>query len=320
MKYYLLALCVFISSSVLCSEPDVNQDTNFSSTVQDIPATEQSDGQVSLLTEKNITVVPAEDNKITTHTAQDEPPKDVPIDSAVANETASPTEVGSELPGQESIANGNETDSKPAANKTKITKVTCRARNLTEEVVPVVRLVNSSVMLNVIVPNPNITANECALVMFYAPWCHFSARAAPHYNALARVFPSIHMLAINAIKHNSLNSRYGTVAVPTLLLFHNGRAVAKFNESQYVLDKYVKFVEKYTGLAPEGLVNVTSVDFEGPLPSEPTREMDYMLWLAWFFILSCCGFGFSKSTLCSRITESIRNNWREAEAQHEHAD
>ena len=31
----------------------------------------------------------------------------------------------------------------------------------------------------------------CSITMFFAPWCEFSAGAAPHYNALARVFPQL---------------------------------------------------------------------------------------------------------------------------------
>ena len=31
----------------------------------------------------------------------------------------------------------------------------------------------------------------CSITMFFASWCQFSAEAAPHYNALARVFPQI---------------------------------------------------------------------------------------------------------------------------------
>lgn len=203
-----------------------------------------------------------------------------------------------------------------SGNKTKFYPVTCKERIVDD--FPAVKLVNSSVLLSVIVPTSNKTANECVLVLFYAPWCQFCAAAAPHYNALARLYPTIHVIAINAIKYHNLNTRYGTVAVPNVLLFHNGRAITKYNETMYTLDKFSKFVIKYTGLDPVGAVNVTSADFEGPLPSEPLHETDYILWVSWLFIIFCCVLGFTKSPLWHYILESVRNNWLEAEAQHEH--
>uniref|UniRef100_T1JD07 Thioredoxin domain-containing protein n=1 Tax=Strigamia maritima TaxID=126957 RepID=T1JD07_STRMM len=203
---------------------------------------------------------------------------------------------------------------------TKATKVDCKARELSVDENPTVFIVNSSVMLGAVVPETNISANECALVLFFAPWCHFSALAAPHFNALARLYPTFHLFAINAIKFNGLNTRYGIAAVPTLVLFHNGRAIAKFNETVYSLDNFVQFVGKYTSSQTDGIINVTSADFFGPLPSTPSNETDYVLIIVWTFIFACATFGFVKSTFCCRIVEVIRNNWREAEAQHEHVE
>ena len=52
--------------------------------------------------------------------------------------------------------------------------------------------------------NPNVTNRsmgaECHLVMFYAPWCPFSAQAAPHFNGLARAFPDIGLYAVDSSK------------------------------------------------------------------------------------------------------------------------
>ena len=45
----------------------------------------------------------------------------------------------------------------------------------------------------------------------------------------------------------SLNSRYGTVAVPNILVFYNAKAVARFNKSERVLEKIVGFVSNITG-------------------------------------------------------------------------
>lgn len=50
------------------------------------------------------------------------------------------------------------------------------------------------------VTNRTIPA-PCILALFYAHTCPFSAMAAPHFNALARAFPSVKLIAINTKKH-----------------------------------------------------------------------------------------------------------------------
>lgn len=41
----------------------------------------------------------------------------------------------------------------------------------------------------------------CILVLFYARWCVFSSQAAPHFNAMPRIFPLMKMVAVDAIKY-----------------------------------------------------------------------------------------------------------------------
>lgn len=127
---------------------------------------------------------------------------------------------------------------------------------------------------------PNITnrftAAPCVLVLFYAHTCPFSAMAAPHFNALARAFPTVRMIAINTKKYQmwvllietsfvfrkdysfvlyshivifrcSINSQFGIVGVPTLVLFHNGRPILKFNRPFYTLAQFSKFLTQCTG-------------------------------------------------------------------------
>lgn len=73
--------------------------------------------------------------------------------------------------------------------------------------------------------------------------------AAPHFNALPRFFPDLKMVAIDVIKHRSMNAQFGIVGTPTLMLFHNGRPAAKFNEtSEYRLELFSNFITKHTGL------------------------------------------------------------------------
>lgn len=48
----------------------------------------------------------------------------------------------------------------------------------------------------------NANSSECSVVLFFTAWCQFSARLAPHFNALPRVFPSMHFLALDASQHS----------------------------------------------------------------------------------------------------------------------
>lgn len=197
-------------------------------------------------------------------------------------------------------------------------KIRCTLKTTLEGIIPEVKIMNLSSLLNALTPVPNITDGECAVVLFYSPWCVFSARAAPHFNALARVFPQISFYAIDAVQHTNLHMRYGLISVPTILLFQNGRAVAKYNESHSSLEKFANFVNELTGIIPEGALNVTSADMTGPVPAALQEKTDYILILSWVFTIACLCIWFLKSSFCHRIVESIKNTWREAEAQHEH--
>ena len=43
---------------------------------------------------------------------------------------------------------------------------------------------------------------SCAVVLFYAKWCYFSATLAPLYNAVGRTFKGIPIVALDAYTHN----------------------------------------------------------------------------------------------------------------------
>jgi len=164
-------------------------------------------------------------------------------------------------------------------------------------------------------------AAMCSITLFFAPWCTFSAEAAPHFNSLARIFPSIKMYAVDSSLYHSLNTQYGVMALPTVLLFHNSRPMYKYNYTQYSLDKFAEFVTILTGIQP---VNVTleprEEDYLGPVPTTAVVGRNYYLILAIVFSLLCGLVQFSKSPVCERMVDTIRNAWREAEIQHEHED
>ena len=85
-------------------------------------------------------------------------------------------------------------------------KIICRPRNVsaaneTDLYVPMVKLITSKELLNRLSITNDTHAN-CIVVMFYAPWCPFCAKVAPHFNALPKVFPQIDFMAIDAINYN----------------------------------------------------------------------------------------------------------------------
>ncbi|XP_050297813.1 thioredoxin domain-containing protein 15 [Anthonomus grandis grandis] len=185
-----------------------------------------------------------------------------------------------------------------------------------------VHLVNDTELIQLLVPDPKIGSEknapgQCIAVLFYSKNCPFSSIAAPHFNALPRAFPNIKMVAINAMRYHLFNTQNGIVGVPTLLLFHNGRPMVRYNGSNYNLESFSKFITRHTGMnAVENSV-VTSQDFAGPVVSSPSKESDMFLVISWFFIIVCSCYYFSKSKMWKWVVETIQRNWRESE-QHAH--
>ena len=52
-----------------------------------------------------------------------------------------------------------------------------------------------------------------------------------------------------------INTQFGILAIPTVVLFHNTRQVTKFNQTEYLIDKFADFVEATTFL---GLLHTLS--------------------------------------------------------------
>lgn len=174
-------------------------------------------------------------------------------------------------------------------------------------------------------PNGNSTkrseAGNCALVLFYTKSCPGSAMVAPHFNALPRQFPDLKIATIDALKHYSLNSDFGIIGLPTIMIFHQGRPLVKYNETSYSVKNFIKFIHRYTNLeAINNAAYVTSEDFNGPLNMSGTFELerDIWLWISWLFIIVCACYYFSQSRFYKQIVEMIKRTWRESEAQHEH--
>ncbi|KAJ8915638.1 hypothetical protein NQ315_003422 [Exocentrus adspersus] len=220
-----------------------------------------------------------------------------------------------------SSVNGTELNRDESTNKTR-KYVKCLPGMGTSTV----QLTNDTELIKLLQVDPKVTDRDvpgaCVIVLFYSKYCPFSSMAAPHYNALPRAFPDIKMVAINAMMYHLFNTQNGIVGVPSLMLFHGGRPVAKFNDSEYTLEMFSKFISKYTGLTATEKSTVTSADFAGPVVSSPSKESDVLLVVSWLFIILCSAYYFTKSKWCRWIIEAIQSNWRESEAHanHDHID
>ncbi|KFZ49086.1 Thioredoxin domain-containing protein 15, partial [Antrostomus carolinensis] len=193
-----------------------------------------------------------------------------------------------------------------STDSSKAPKVNCEERNITGINRFTLQILNVSQDLMEFL-NPN--SSDCTLVLFYTPWCRFSASLAPHFNSLPRAFPTLRFLALDASQHSSLSTRFGTVAVPNILLFQGAKPMARFNHTDRTLETLKDFVFNQTGIEAKSDVAVTEEDWEGPLPSVLTKGID---WLLLFSLLFLAGF----VTYATVRTESIR--WLIPGQEHEH--
>ncbi|XP_007473431.1 thioredoxin domain-containing protein 15 isoform X3 [Monodelphis domestica] len=199
--------------------------------------------------------------------------------------------------------------SKEDSNSTdnvKTPKVNCEERNVTGLESFTLQILNVSQDLMEFL-NPN--SSDCTLVLFYTPWCRFSASLAPHFNSLPRAFPSLHFLALDASQHSSLSTRFGTVAVPNILLFQGAKPMARFNHTDRTLETLKAFIFNQTGIEARNDVVVTEDDQIGPLPSTLVKSVDWLLVFSLFFLISFIMYATVR-------TESIR--WLIPGQEHEH--
>jgi len=238
------------------------------------------------------------------------------------DDVASTEQTGDKVPANVT----SESALKDTENSTRTTKLSCSCNNTLESSgEAVVQLVNGTTYQTLIygehnasVTNRSLSAT-CSVTLFYAPWCDFSTAAAPHYNALARVFPQLRFYAVDSSENHALNTQFGVMALPSILLFHNSRPIFKYNFTDYTLASFSQFINILTGLEPETVTEPEERDYEGPVPSSPVRTTDFYLVAAALFTLICALWQLSNSEKVQLAVDGLRNLWREVE-MHEHND
>ncbi|XP_008845830.1 thioredoxin domain-containing protein 15 [Nannospalax galili] len=199
-------------------------------------------------------------------------------------------------------------DDANSTDSLKSPKVNCEERNVTGLENFTLKILNMSQDLMDFL-NPN--GSDCTLVLFYTPWCRFSASLAPHFNSLPRAFPTLGFLALDASQHSSLSTRFGTVAVPNILLFQGAKPMARFNHTDRTLETLKIFIFNQTGIEAKKNVVVTQADQMGPLPSTLIKTVDWLLVFSLFFLISFIMYATIR-------TESIR--WLIPGQEQEHAE
>ncbi len=66
------------------------------------------------------------------------------------------------------------------------------------------------------------------LVDFWAPWCGPCKTMAPHFVRAAQLLePGVRLAKVDTDAEPGIGSQYGIRSIPTLILFHGGREVAR---------------------------------------------------------------------------------------------
>lgn len=99
----------------------------------------------------------------------------------------------------------NETKDDAIVNSTGLPKWFCKGLNGSQSNTSIynrVVIVNSDELLRQINSSNDNETDSCAIVLFYTNYCPFSAKLAPLYNALGRVYDNLPVLAIDAYRQH----------------------------------------------------------------------------------------------------------------------
>ena len=76
----------------------------------------------------------------------------------------------------------------------------------------------------------------------------------------------------------------------------------------------VTFQLFFSGMKPNGSFTLEPFDRFGPLSSTVVRGRDWLLWLAWVFVIACSFYGF----VMSNYGQGVITRWRVLWQEHQH--
>ncbi|KAH8401766.1 hypothetical protein KR009_007767, partial [Drosophila setifemur] len=162
-------------------------------------------------------------------------------------------------------------------------------------------------------------AGSCVVVHFCTATSLECARVASVINLLPHLFPTLPVAYIDAYEFGRFNAEFGIVSLPTLMIFHQGRPLIKFDPSGTYSESrsFARFIMRHTNVKT---VNTHSIQpdilnrtWNEPLSSMPLVQTDYYLGLAWAFILACLANYLRHTVFWKQLVEMVQRNWRESE-------
>lgn len=111
---------------------------------------------------------------------------------------------------------------------------------------------------------------NCALVLFYSKTCIHSAAVAHHFNAVSTFFPDIRMGAIDALRFHGLNTDFGIVGLPTVMLFHQGKLIFFINIVKMMKKSFFQVVQWLSLITPFRTIQNTLASLRNTLESRQT--------------------------------------------------
>ncbi|XP_068145002.1 uncharacterized protein bug [Drosophila tropicalis] len=182
---------------------------------------------------------------------------------------------------------------------------------------------SSKDIVNLLKPIGNATKRRehgsCVVIHFCTPTSLECARVAPIINLLPHLFPTLPIAYIDAYEFTRFNAEFGIVSLPTLLIFHQGKPLIKYDPVWAESEKrsFGRFIMRHTNvrtvdrksISPQILARTQNE----PLPNVPEIQTDYYLGLAWAFICICLANYVRGTGFWKQLVDAIQRNWRESE-------
>ncbi|XP_016941079.3 uncharacterized protein bug [Drosophila suzukii] len=160
---------------------------------------------------------------------------------------------------------------------------------------------------------------SCVVVHFCTASSLECARVAPMMNLLPHLFPTLPIAYVDAYEFGRFNAEFGIVSLPTLMIFHQGRPLIKYDPSWSDSEKrsFARFIMRHTNVKtvdPQAIhPDIFNRTRREPLSNVPIVQTDYYLGLAWAFILACLANYLRQTVFWKQLVEMVQRNWRESE-------